>query len=165
MTSTSASVDAPASSRTVTRGGVFGRVLWRAALTCIGGGAAIGLVLGAAIGVSATEDSVGTRIAAPFLVAYFGAAFGILLAIVAAPVVAAIAAKTLVPYPGADAARRRIRVIGTSFVGAVAVLIVATIGEGWEFWAVIGVLAIAGAWFLSPLLVRWYIRRMESPAV
>ena len=146
---------------TPTRVGVFGRSLWRVAVICVAGGAAVGLVIGVVVALVATEDSAGGRAVAPLLVAYFGAAFGVVLSIVAAPMVAGLLAWRLVPYAGRDVTVRRARLIGTGFIAVVAALIVATVGTGRLPWAGIGALSTLGAWLSSPLLVRWYVRRMD----
>lgn len=147
---------------TPTRLGVFGRILWRAALACIGGFGVVGFALGVGIAIESTEDTVGDRLGDPFIVAYVASAFGLFFAVVAAPIVAGLCCASMVPYPGRESARRRARFIAAGPLAVVSLAMVAGIDDDYRLaWAGVGLLSTAGAWLVGPLLVRWYVRRME----
>lgn len=164
-----AAVTAPAASSApvpvVGRGVVFGHVLWRVIVVCVAGGAVIGTLV--ILAFLAFPDEAGEGEAWSFVIVgpIFGAILGVLLAVVAAPLIAGVCAASLVPYPGAARARLVARALGVGlvalfipflFLGAVPeVGVLVVIGAIW-------LAAVAGAWFLSPWVVRWYVRRMEA---
>ena len=142
---------------------MFGHVLWRVVLLCVGGGATVGFLLVAVL--LAFPDDNGDEAWSFLLVGPMaGAIVGVMLAIVAGPVIAGVCAATLVPYPGAAKARLVARVLG---VGLVALFIPLLFSGGVSdvdamvliggIWAA----SVAGAWFGSPWVVRWYVRRAE----
>jgi len=145
---------------------VFGHVLWRVVVACVGGGAIIGtLVVLASLAFpdDAGDESLSIVVVGPI----FGAVLGVFLAVVAGPLIGGVCAAALVPYPGERRARLVTRVLGVGlvalfipllFMGAVPdVGVLVIIGAIWAA-------AVAGAWFLSPWVVRWYVRRMEPAA-
>lgn len=149
---------------TVNRGAVFGHVLWRVAVVCIGGGAAVGFLLIAALLLFPDDD--GGRAFSFLLVGpLFGGILGAMLSVVAAPIIAGVCAGVLVPYPGRPRCRLTVRLLGMGLVALFLLLVFFdTSAEAGVLLLVAGIWAasMAGAWFGSPWVIRWYVNRCEG---
>lgn len=144
---------------------VFAQVIWRVAVLCVGGGAAVGAIL---MVVGLILGGWGDNTEWWFiLVPAAGALFGLMLSIVACPVIAGVCAWRLVPYPGARRARRLVRVLGVVIVGTLFPTLFLGTSYDRGTWLIILLLwsaAVAGAWFGAPWTVRWYAKRFPGEA-
>ena len=145
---------------------MFGHVLWRVVVVCVAGGAVIGTLV--VLAFLAFPDDAGDESWSVVLVGpMFGAVLGVFLALVAGPLIGGVCAAALVPYPGAARARLVARVLGVGLVALfIPLLFVGAVPDVGVLVAIAGIwgAAVAGAWFLSPWVVRWYVRRMEPVA-
>ena len=144
---------------------MFGQVLWRTIVVAIGGGAGIGFLIGlfgVAISLFSDDDDLsGGIIGFPFLAAYIAAVFGLFLGVVAGLLLATLAAVTLVPYRGSRPTILTIRITAVVLVGLFMMLLFLDAVDAEILVGAIVGAGLLGAWFLSPFLVRWYVRRME----
>lgn len=142
---------------------VFGQVIWRVAVLCVGGGAAVGtilMVVGLALG-GVDGDTLAWVVAVPLV----GGLLGVMLSGVAGPVIAGVCAWRLVPYPGARRARLLVRVLGVVIVGTL--LPIMFLGASYDRGTVLIILllwsaSVAGAWFGAPWTVHWYAVRLAG---
>ena len=149
----------------VTRGAVFGHVLWRVAVVCVGGGAAVGfLVVLFLVVVGDDGDRPFSFLPVGLL---FGGILGAMLAIVAAPTIAGVCSGVLVPYPGRAKTLLTVRLLAMGLVALFLLLLLsgAVLDVG-VVVVLVGITAasMAGAWFGSPWVIGWYIRRCEPTA-
>ena len=134
------------------------------AVECIGGGAVVGFLLIAVLLAFPDDGSDG---GGTFLLIgpMVGAILGAMLAVVAAPTIAGICAGVLVPYPGR---KKTLLIVRLQAVGLVALFLLlllsgAVLDVGViVFMAGIMVVSLAGAWFLSPWVINWYIERCDA---
>ena len=148
----------------VSRGAIFGHVLWRVAVVCIGGGAAVGFLLIAVL-LAFPDDGDGRAFSFLLVGPLFGGILGAMLAVVAAPIIAGVCAAALVPYPGRARCRLTVRLLGMGLVALFLLLalfdtsldlgVLLLVGG---IWAV----SLAGAWFGSPWVIGWYVRSCET---
>ena len=145
---------------------MFGQVVWRVAVACIGGGAVVGFLLIAVLLAfpDGDDDPAFTFLLVGPLV---GGILGAMLAVVAAPTIAGICAGVLVPYPGRAKSLLTVRLLGMGLVALFLLLLLS--GAVLDVGVIvlmtgIVVVSLAGAWFLSPWVINWYIRRCEDAA-
>ncbi len=149
----------------VSRGAVFGHVLWRVAAVCIAGGAAVGFLLIAALLVFPDDSGDGRAFSFLLVGPLFGGILGAMLSVVAGPTIAGVCAGVLVPYRGRAKTLLTVRLLA---MGLVALFLLVLLSGAVLDVGVVLVLAgltavsLAGAWFLSPWVIGWYIRRCES---
>ncbi len=145
---------------------MFGHVLWRVAVVCFGGGAVVGFLLIAALLVF-PDDGDGRAFSFLFVGPLFGGILGAMLAVVAAPTIAGVCAGVLVPYRGRAKTLLTVRLLA---MGLVALFLLLLLSGAVLDVGVVVVLAgltavsLAGAWFGSPWVIGWYIRRCEAAA-
>jgi len=142
---------------------VFGQVLWRVAVVCVGGGAVVGfLVVLVLVAVGDDGDRPFSFLPVGLL---FGAILGAMLAIVAAPTIAGVCAGVLVPYPGRARTLLTVRLLAMGLVALFLLLLLAgAVLDVGVVVALVGITAasLAGAWFGSPWVIGWYVRRCEE---
>lgn len=147
----------------VSRGAVFGHVLWRVAVVCVGGGAVVGFLL--VLVLLAFPDEGGEGVGTFLVVGpMFGAILGAMLAVVAAPTIAGVCSGVLVPYPGRAKTLLTVRLLGMGLVALFLLLLLsgAVLDVGViAFLAGICAVSLAGAWFGSSWVIGWYVRRCE----
>lgn len=145
---------------------VFGQAVWRVAVECIGGGAIVGFLLVAVLLAfpDGDDDTAFSFLPVGLLI---GGILGAMLAVVAAPMIAGICAAVLVPYPGR---KKTLLIVRLQAVGIVALFLLlllsgAVLDVGViVLMGTIALASLAGAWFLSPWVINWYIRRCEAAA-
>ena len=142
------------------RGAVFGQILWRTIVLSMVGGAVIGtgfIVVGSL--VSKDSDLAGFSLAAGFV----GAVLGLFLGVPAGLVLGGLGCALLVPYRGKGTTHWSARIGG---VVAVSVFYALIWGDNsfhsseWPALVGLTVPGLAGAFFGSLFLVRWYTKRM-----
>jgi len=151
---------AAAPPRGPSRGAVFGQILWRTIVLAMGGGALIGIgfiVVGSM--VSKDSDLAGFSLAAGFV----GAILGLFLGVPSGLALGGVGCALLVPYRGKASTHTFAR------IGA---MLAVSVFYGWmwsghnfdsgEWPALVGLTlpGLAGAFFGSLFLVRWYTKRM-----
>ena len=143
---------------------MFGHVLWRVAVVCIVGGAAVGFLLVAAL-LLFPDDGDGRAFSFLFVGPLFGGILGAMLAVLAAPTIAGVCAGVLVPYRGRAKTLLTVRLLA---MGLVALFLLLLLSGAVLDVGVVVVLAglttvsLAGAWFGSSWVIGWYVRRCET---
>ncbi|MBL8775144.1 MAG: hypothetical protein JNK12_04410 [Acidimicrobiales bacterium] len=150
----------------VSRGAVFGHVLWRVAVVCVGGGAVVGFLFVLVLVVVGDDgDRPFSFLPVGLLV---GGVLGAMLAVVAAPTIAGVCSGVLVPYPGRAKTLLTVRLLAMGLVALFLLLLLsgAVLDVG-VIAALAGITAasLAGAWFGSPWVIGWYVKRCEDPAL
>lgn len=143
----------------VSRGRMFGNVLWRSTVL----GALMLAAIGGGLGVVAaiTDRQITTLVLSP-LFAMLGVIAGGYLGTIVGVVLGGLAAMLLIPYRGRGYTVRFARI---GALGAVALFCIPFLRAlSADYWAVptvsIGVTVIGAAVF-SPYLVNWYVRDQE----
>lgn len=142
---------------------MFGHVLWRVAVVCIAGGVAVGFLLIAALLVFPDDTGDGRAFSFLLVGPLFGGILGAMLSVVAGPTIAGVCAGVLLPYRGRAKTLLTVRLLAMGLV--VLFLLVLLSGAVLDVGVVLAGLtavSLAGAWFLSPWVIGWYIRRCES---
>lgn len=144
---------------------MFGHVLWRVAVVCVGGGAVVGFLFVLVLLAFPNDD--GRAFSFLLVGPMFGGILGAMLAVVAAPTIAGVCSGVLVPYPGRAKAILTVRLLGMGLVALFLLLLLAgaSLDPGvLAILAGIWAVSLAGAWFGSPWVIGWYVRRCEPTA-
>lgn len=147
----------------VSRGAVFGHVLWRVAVVCVVGGAAVGFLF--VLVLLAFPDDGDRAFSFLPVGSLVGGILGAMLAVVAAPTIAGVCAGVLVPYRGRAKTLLTVRLLAMGLVALFLLLLLsgAVLDVG-VIVALAGLTAasLAGAWFGSSWVIGWYVRRCEG---